>query len=267
MASPSFSVLPISEVHLNEQNPRILKDDRFKQLVQSLQDFPEMLSLRPLVVDEGGVVLGGNMRLRALQHVKSWTKKKKQGAIEHAVFHRGLVLDAQGNTVEEASPEQKDAYRAALDALFFSEEVLVSHAPGLSPAQKREFVLKDNANFGDWDWEQLANDGWGDAAALNSWGLEVPKDWSHEVLAAAPEILGEISLPSGEAPAFTQMTFTLTKEQAQDVETALSLAKGEEGYDWETGNDNSNGNALAFLAQQFNSTRNSETDEDDDGTF
>jgi ParB-like chromosome segregation protein Spo0J len=46
-------------------NPRIIKDDKFKRLVKSIQEFPEMLELRPIVVDDNYVVLGGNMRLRA----------------------------------------------------------------------------------------------------------------------------------------------------------------------------------------------------------
>jgi len=46
-------------------NPRLIKDDKFKKLVQSIKDFPEMLQLRPIVVDDNMIVLGGNMRLRA----------------------------------------------------------------------------------------------------------------------------------------------------------------------------------------------------------
>ena len=49
----------------NPKNPRIIKDDKFKKLVKSIQEFPEMLELRPIVVDSNMVVLGGNMRLKA----------------------------------------------------------------------------------------------------------------------------------------------------------------------------------------------------------
>lgn len=55
----------ISEVKNNPQNPRLIKDDKFKKLVKSIQDFPQMLELRPIVVDENNIVLGGNMRLKA----------------------------------------------------------------------------------------------------------------------------------------------------------------------------------------------------------
>jgi ParB-like chromosome segregation protein Spo0J len=55
----------ISQVKTNPKNPRIIKDHKFKKLVQSIKDFPEMLEKRPIVVDENMIVLGGNMRLKA----------------------------------------------------------------------------------------------------------------------------------------------------------------------------------------------------------
>jgi DNA modification methylase len=55
----------IKKVIPNPNNPRIIKDDKFKKLVKSIQEFPQMLELRPIVVDGNMVVLGGNMRLKA----------------------------------------------------------------------------------------------------------------------------------------------------------------------------------------------------------
>lgn len=55
----------ITEVKSNPKNPRLIKDDKFKKLVKSIQEFPQMLELRPIVVDENNIVLGGNMRLKA----------------------------------------------------------------------------------------------------------------------------------------------------------------------------------------------------------
>ena len=55
----------ISEIKTNPKNPRLIKDDKFKKLVKSIQEFPQMLELRPIVVDENNIVLGGNMRLKA----------------------------------------------------------------------------------------------------------------------------------------------------------------------------------------------------------
>ena len=59
------SKVKISEVKTNPKNPRLIKDDKFKKLVKSIKEFPEMLELRPIVVDENNIVLGGNMRLKA----------------------------------------------------------------------------------------------------------------------------------------------------------------------------------------------------------
>ena len=55
----------ISEVKTNPKNPRLIKDDKFRKLVKSIQEFPQMLEIRPIVVDENNIVLGGNMRLKA----------------------------------------------------------------------------------------------------------------------------------------------------------------------------------------------------------
>lgn len=62
-------VVKISEVKLNPNNPRLIKDDKFKKLVKSIQDFPEMLDIRPIVVNSDMVILGGNMRFKACKEV------------------------------------------------------------------------------------------------------------------------------------------------------------------------------------------------------
>ena len=115
----------ISKVKGNPDNPRIIKNDKFKKLVKSIQEFPEMLKLRPIVVDEEMIVLGGNMRLKA----------------------------------------SKDAGL---------KEVWIEVAEGLTEEQKKEFIVKDNVGFGEWDWDVLANE-W-DNIKLEDWGLELKID-------------------------------------------------------------------------------------------
>jgi len=78
----------LSKLISNKDNPRIIKDDKFKKLVKSIKEFPEMLELRPIVVDENNVILGGNMRYRACKEAglkevpikiaKGLTEKQKQ---------------------------------------------------------------------------------------------------------------------------------------------------------------------------------------------
>ena len=113
----------INEIKPNPNNPRIIKDVKFKQLVKSIQDFPQMLELRPIVIDENNMVLGGNMRLKAC-------------------IEAGLT------------------------------DVPVIHANNLSEDKKKEFIVKDNVGYGEWDWDNLANN-W-DAEELTQWGLDIP---------------------------------------------------------------------------------------------
>lgn len=119
-----MDILKISEIKSNPNNPRVIKDDKFKKLVQSIKDFPRMLELRPLVLDENNIVLGGNMRLKAC-------------------ISLGL------------------------------KEVPVVYAKDLTEEQKKEFIIKDNVGFGEWDWDVLANE-W-ESTQLNEWGLDVPE--------------------------------------------------------------------------------------------
>ena len=112
----------IKEVKTNPNNPRVLKDDKFKKLVASIKGFPKMLEIRPIVVNSDMVVLGGNMRLKACKEA-------------------GL------------------------------KKVHIIKAEDLTDEQQREFIIKDNVGFGEWDWETLANE-W-DSQELNDWGLDV----------------------------------------------------------------------------------------------
>lgn len=63
------TMIKLSTLTPHGKNPRMLKDSRFKLLCQSIKDFPEMMGLRPLIVDSAGVILGGNMRYKALKHL------------------------------------------------------------------------------------------------------------------------------------------------------------------------------------------------------
>jgi hypothetical protein len=118
-------LIKISQVKSNPNNPRLIKDAKFKKLVKSIQEFPEMLELRPIVVDENMIVLGGNMRLKAC-------------------IEAGL------------------------------KEVWIEVA-NLTEQQKKEFTIKDNVGFGEWEWDMLANE-W-DSVQLAEWGLDV---WQNE---------------------------------------------------------------------------------------
>lgn len=65
--------LPISKVKANPNNPRLIKDDKFKKLVTSLKEFPEMADVRPIVINKDSIILGGNMRFKAMKEA-GWTE-------------------------------------------------------------------------------------------------------------------------------------------------------------------------------------------------
>lgn len=73
--------MKLADIKLNPNNPRIIKDDKFQKLVNSITEFPKMMELRPIVINHDGVVLGGNMRLKALKELKykeipdTWVKR------------------------------------------------------------------------------------------------------------------------------------------------------------------------------------------------
>lgn len=160
----------VSKLRANPKNPRIIKDEKFQKLVQSIKDFPEMLELRPIVVNGDWMVLGGNMRLKACQAA-------------------GL------------------------------KEVPVAIAADLTPDQQREFIIKDNVGFGEWEWDALANE-W-DAETLDKWGLDVP-----EMIDEAEEG-DEIEFPQSVQLAPTQEYIVLVAEpnstEWDDLKGAFAL--------------------------------------------
>jgi DNA modification methylase len=81
-----MEIRKISEIKLNPNNPRLIKDDKFKKLVQSIKDFPEMLNIRPIVVNQDMIILGGNMRYKAC---------KEAGLKEIPVIVTDLTPDQQ----------------------------------------------------------------------------------------------------------------------------------------------------------------------------
>ena len=121
-----IKTVKLTSISLNPDNPRRISNTDMDRLIKSLQDFPDMMKLREIVVDETMTVLGGNMRLFAL---------RKIGA----------------------------------------RECTAKIVTGLTAEQKREFVIKDNSGFGEWDMDALAN-AWV-ALPLVEWGVDLPDGW------------------------------------------------------------------------------------------
>jgi ParB-like chromosome segregation protein Spo0J len=77
--------MKLSEIRENPKNPRLIKDENFQKLVRSIQEFPEMLEARPIVVNPEGIIIGGNMRYKACKaaglieapvYIASWGETK-----------------------------------------------------------------------------------------------------------------------------------------------------------------------------------------------
>lgn len=118
-----MQIVKLKDIKPNPNNPRIIKDEKFQKLVASIKEFPQMLEIRPVVVNKDMIVLGGNMRLKALKEA-------------------GLT------------------------------EVPCIIADELSEDQQRQFIIKDNVGYGEWDWDMLANE-W-DVEDLQKWGMDLP---------------------------------------------------------------------------------------------
>jgi hypothetical protein len=112
----------VKDIKPNPINPRFIRDKKFEDLKNSIKDFPAMLSIREIIIDENNIILGGNMR-----------------------------------------------YKALIDLNIKTTDVIVWK--GLAEDEKKEFIIKDNANYGNWDWDVLANQF--DEADLNRFGLNV----------------------------------------------------------------------------------------------
>lgn len=130
--------IDIKKVKENPNNPRTITKYKLELLVKSIKEFPEMLKLRPIVVNEEMVVLGGNMRLRACKKAKL-------------------------------------------------KKVYILKAEHLTEAQQKEFIIKDNNGFGEWNWDELRTDWAG--FELGEWGLENP---AHEIEKKPKEVHGKL---------------------------------------------------------------------------
>jgi hypothetical protein len=173
-------LVKLSEVKNNPNNPRTLKDDKFHKLVKSIKEFPEMLEIRPIVVNDDMIVLGGNMRLKACKEA-------------------GL------------------------------KEVHIIKASNLTEDQQKQFIIKDNVGFGEWDWDMLANE-W-NVEELSDWGLDMP-NWSlgvpeNEMTDEDVDIEEEFD-PIGSASNLMKIVFIFDNEL--EAETFMSLNHKEQDY-------------------------------------
>jgi phosphoribosylpyrophosphate synthetase len=152
-------IVTLSQIKTNTSNPRQIRDEKFVKLINSILVFPRMLEIRPIVVDDTFVSLGGNMRHRALTSIA------------------GMSIDAVAKRLNETRDYHKKTEAEKSSLLEYWKHWIekpaatIIKASELSEQEKREFIIKDNTGFGEWDYDMLAND-W-ESEELDDWGVDV----------------------------------------------------------------------------------------------
>lgn len=162
--------LKLSQVSVNKNNPRTITDRKFKHLVESILVFPRMLELRPVVIDNKGTAIGGNMRYRSLVEISKKDIREIEGMLgmnkeflKKTKAEREKLLDFWGKWLQNPTVPTADASK-------------------LTEEERKHFIIADNASFGQWDYDELANN-W-DNAEIQSWGVDV---WLPDQTEAQPQ--------------------------------------------------------------------------------
>lgn len=217
-----FKYRPVAELLAYDKNPMIHPEPQIAELAKGIQMYGFNV---PLVVDEQGGIIAGHGRLQAAMRLGM----KEVPTVEAA----GLT------------PEQIRAYRifdnkisrkSTFDVELLRLEVVDLGATG--------FDLEATG------FSEMELDGLLSGELMDILPDPQQVQVSSHTRTIEPKINPEISLPNGEKSPFTQMTFVLTEAQAQIVHEAVKKAREEEDFE-DTGNENSNGNALAAIAQRY----------------
>ena len=150
----------LSQVQVNEANPRTITNEKFQKLVNSVLALPKMLELRPIVVDNMMVALGGNMRFRALTAISDLSEEDLKARLFSI------------NDVKKKTEGEQQALLTHWLRWRDSPTAIIIKASELSDAEQREFIIKDNIGYGDWDTDSLTAQ-W-DNEELVDWGIEFP---------------------------------------------------------------------------------------------
>ena len=135
--------ISLSTIKPNKANPRVIKDSKFHKLVNSILVFPKMMEARPIVVNNEMVVLGGNMRLKALEVIKTMNEAE--------------IRSRLGNLTDFTLKPKKEQEALVSEWLKWQDkpETFVVNAKEFTDAEQRQFIVKDNASFGEWDFDAL----------------------------------------------------------------------------------------------------------------
>lgn len=171
---------PLSEVHIAGENPRHISDAKLNSLVDSLLVFPGMLELRPVVVDSDYVALGGNMRLHALGIISLYYPEDIRNRLAN-------IRDFAKRT-----KPQREALLSHWFEWLQHPTVPVVKADSLTGEERRQFAIKDNVAYGQWDFDLLKAQF--TREELQGWGMD---EWEDEV-EDLPTILDDETPPTVE---------------------------------------------------------------------
>ena len=225
----------LSQVTENVENPRTITDRNLQKLITSILVFPKMLALRPIVVDDTMTALGGNMRLRALSAISTFSPEQ-------------IANRLQGCTdYEKKTPAEREALINYWRAWLEEPTTEVAKDKTLSEDEKRAFIIKDNVAYGEWD-EDALTDGW-EAQQLEEWNINT---WEESQGLISPDEFGDdFTLPDDEKGNLETVSFILSNEQAEFVKAKLEVVEVCDTYD----NTNKKGNAIYEIVRQWDAAR------------
>ena len=173
-------LVKLSQVKVNNENPRSITTEKFAKLVNSILVFPKMLNIRPVVVDGKMVALGGNMRLQSLKAIAKMT-----------IGDIGNRLGSVNDFLKKSDGERKKIMEH-WEGWLSNPVIEIIKANELTEDERKQFVIKDNVSFGQWDYDALANK-W-DNGSLGDWGMDVWHEapTSFAPMAPAPQQAGYV---------------------------------------------------------------------------
>lgn len=155
--------IKLDKIQINKDNPRTITKEKMDKLVNSILVFPKMLEIRPIVVDGNMTALGGNQRTEALKQISKMSDDYIQEKLSGISDYHRLTKEEQDSLIKFWKDWMK------------SKEVPVINADNLTEEEKKQFIIKDNNSFGEWDFAEL-QEKW-DTSVLENWGVDLPIDW------------------------------------------------------------------------------------------
>ena len=162
----NIQTIKLEKIQINKDNPRTITKEKFDKLINSILVFPKMLEIRPIVIDGNFIALGGNQRTDALNEIAKLSIEQITNKLSSITDYTNMKKAEQKNLI-----------------CFWSEwlkikDVPIINAETLTEDEKKQFIIKDNNGFGEWNFAELSEK-W-DTSSLQDWGVDFPEGWGKE---------------------------------------------------------------------------------------